>query len=182
MNRYANTPFVRYRHGTEINIQVSIKDSIEIFIKAYRGDGEQSFNKLIADIADGSGAGISMESTWFQAIRELFDHLREYPPAVQVQVKNQYIDVLQVLCESEFSEDAWNGIKTYFDQNMDTLSLWHFSHFKSMLVRSSPYRDKDGNVYDRETINNEENDVHVIGGPIFAQVIYSSLLDHIFSK
>jgi len=182
MSKSTITPFTRYRHGTELRIQANIKDCIASFIKAYKKDGDQVFRTLITDIADGSGAGISKESTWFQAIRELFEHLRDYPLAAQSQTKSQYIEVLQILSEAKTSEEAWSGIKLYFDKNMDVLSLWQFSHYKSMLSRSSPYRDEDGNVYDQEVIDGEEVEVQVIDGKTLAEARYSFLTEDIYSK
>lgn len=182
MSLKKNTPFVRFRYGTELKITPNIKESLKRFVTEYREHSDGAFGSLITDIADGSGAGISKESTWFQAVRELFDHFREYPTDVQVSVKSQYIDVLQILSNAASSEQAWEGVKGYFESNMDALSLWQFSHQRLLLMRTNSYRDEDGNVYDHETMDGEEVEVQVIDGRTLAEARYGYITNSIYSK
>lgn len=182
MNKSIRTPFTRYRHSIELNVDANVRTSIATFLKVYEKSADQAFRTLITDIADGSGAGISKESTWFQAIRELFDHLREYPGKAQDEAKKKYIEVLRVLSEAASSEKTWSVIKALFEQDMDILSLWQFSPYRSMLSNPSPYRDKDGKVYRHEVIEGNEEVVQVIDGQTLAEARYSYITDDIYSK
>lgn len=178
MTDQMNTPFIRYRHGIELLIDPNIIESIKTFIDRYKTVGDVAFRELISQIGDGNGAGISQKSTWFKAIQELFDRLRDYDPGVQEQVKNKYIDFLQILSSDGSSEEIWCKLKELFEKNVDILSLWEFHHVKKMLEETKPFKDKDGKVIEQSKFGV----VEVLNGETLSEARYGYIAEDTCSK
>ncbi len=118
--------FIRYRHGTLLFIEPDIKSKIVVLTKALKAslNHEQAFRELIKDIADGSGSGISPDSTWFQAARELYEGYKRYYSSTNVAegTKIALLGLFELLAQGGDERMSWDKIRTYLIDNLDQLS------------------------------------------------------------
>jgi len=145
------TPFIRFRHGTPILVDPDIQNSISTFLEAYKQHGENVFRILIKDIADGSGYGIHPDSTWHQAIKELFDSYRDWDNPHKPEIFKKLIEIFEVLVLDTNIEKVWEKVNILINQNIEIISGWEYSHLRKFAEEEKIVRDKDGSYYMMES-------------------------------
>lgn len=138
------TPFIRFRHGTRLDIQPNIRESIREFLKNYKQHGEQAFRNLVKDIADGSGWGIHPDSTWYRAIQELFETYRDWETPSREHALNAVIEILEVLAQNTDSQTTWDKVIEKLEDKLEILSGWEYSHIKRFGEQDGIRRDTNG--------------------------------------
>lgn len=171
MSDEVTSPFIRYRHGTPLVISNDIDNALSQFISKYEGDSEKALRDLIQDIADGSGAGIHPEATWYQALRELFATVRDLKPAEKQKVESCIVDLVGLIIENKSITKTWKKVVSFYKQNYSTLSGWEFSHLRRFSNDHNYYRDEDGEVYYDEG----DSLVHVLDGKTRAETLFEYL-------
>lgn len=151
------SPFIRFRHGTKLEIQPNIRESIKSFLDGYKKNGENYFKTSIKDIGDGSGWGIHPESTWLRAIQELFETYHDWDAVSRGNAIDAIIEILVVLSEETDQETTWDAVVEKIANKLEIISGWEYSHIKKWGEEEHLKRDEDGIYYLEE--NGERVDV-----------------------
>jgi len=169
------TPFIRYRHGNKLSVENNFRESIKIFLKAYKKNSSQAFKEIIKDIADGSGWGIHTDSTWFRAIQELFELYKDWEDSEKDKALAIIVEILEILAKDKSIEDTWDKTIKKIEKNIEILSCWEFIHIKKFSEQNKIIRDQNGTYYQIEngkkikvigTKTIEENKFALIGDDI----------------
>jgi len=169
------TPFIRFRHGNKLSIKDNIRDSIRIFLKAYKKDSSMVFKVIIKDIADGSGWGIHSDSTWLRAIQELFELYKDWQSSEKEKALSVVIEILKILSRNTSIEDTWNAAIRKIERNLEVLSCWEFTHIKKFGEEYKILRDQGGTYFQIE--NGKK--VKVIGTKTIEENKFSFISDDI---
>jgi hypothetical protein len=138
------TPFIRFRHGTRLEIEPSIRKSINEFLKVYQEEGDQTFRNLIKDIGDGSGWGIHPDSTWHRAIQELFETYRDWESPLKENAIAAVVEILEILEKDTDLHTTWDRASEKIEEKLEILSGWEYSHIKRFGEQDGVKRDTDG--------------------------------------
>lgn len=150
VSKQVYTPFIRFRHGTRLDIKPNVQESIIEFLRGYKKQGEQVFRGLIKDIADGSGGGIHPDSTWHRAIEELFETYRDRVSLSRENAIVAVVKILEVLANDSDPEITWDEASKRIEDNLEILSGWEYSHIKRFGEQDKVKRDTDGTYYMEE--------------------------------
>ena len=143
-------PFIRFRHGNKLSLKSNIRESINIFLKAYKRDSGQAFKEIIKDIADGSGWGIHPDSTWFRTIQELFELYKDWEKSEKEKALSAIVGILKILSRNTNIEDTWNVTIKKIENNIEVLSCWKFYYIKKISEEHKIIRGQDGTYYQIE--------------------------------
>lgn len=143
-NPGVNTPFIRFRHGTRLEIESNVRESIREFLENYKQQGEQTFRSLIKDIADGSGWGIHPDSTWHRAIQELFERYRDWESPSRDNAIAAVIEILEILAKDTDLQTTWDEVIKKLEGRLEVLSGWEYSHIRKFGEQDGIKRDADG--------------------------------------
>lgn len=146
----SKSPFLRFRHGTPLQIAPEIQQSIKVFIGQYKNNGEAVFKTLIKDIADGSGWGIHPDSTWHRAIYELFRIYREWDEVDRQKALKKVVEIIETLAPDTNLETIWKKVSSLISGNIEIISGWEYSHIKRFSEEEHLIRDTDGSYYKEE--------------------------------
>lgn len=127
--------FLRYNSGGLLFIATDIKQKTAQLIDALEKeiDYNKVFNDLIKNISDQSGASIHVESTWYQAARELFRRYERYSSEpIHDESKQALIGLLKLLVQGdEKTTFDWDIVRRYIIDNLDALCPVETSRFLS---------------------------------------------------
>ncbi len=143
IGKKTNTPFIRFRHGTRLEIDPNVRESIKEFLENYKQQGEQTFRSLIKDIADGSGWGIHPDSTWHRAIQELFERYRDWESPSRDNAIAAVIEILEILARGTEPQTTWDEVVKKLENKLEVLSGWEYSHIKKFGEQDGIKRDAD---------------------------------------
>ncbi len=125
--------FLRYRNGGQIFAKSNIKQVIRSILPDLRSinDHNTVLRQHIRNIADGSGAGIHPESTWPQALRELFHRYERYSnEPIASNTKQSLLHILEMLCEGNGNKRLdWDRIRDYIIEHIEDLAPTHPGRF-----------------------------------------------------
>lgn len=140
--------FVRFRHGSRLNIAPEIRKAVQEVIPQLKGnpDHKTLFRTLIKDIGDGSGLGVHPESTWIAAVKEIFDTF-ERDTGIDDETKNIIIEYLSLLCTDEDISTKWDKLKQFLIVHIDKLSGWDSYKSRRGSFFGKVLRDKKGTYY-----------------------------------
>jgi len=144
------SPFLRFRHGTPLQVTPEIQQSIKIFVDQYKKEGEAAFKTLTEDIADGSGWGIHPNSTWYRAIYELFRIYREWDEPNRQEALKKIVEIIEVLASDTNPEKIWDKVANLINDNIEIISGWEYSHIKRFSEEEHLIRNTDGSYYKEE--------------------------------
>ncbi len=144
------TPFIRFRHGTPLAVKTNIQQCIKTFLEQYKKEGETAFRTLVKDIADGSGWGIHADSTWYQAIQELFRTYREWEEPHKQEALGKVVELLEGLVSSTDPDKIWTAACKLITQNLEIISGWQYSYIRMFSEEEHLLRDTDGTYYKEE--------------------------------
>lgn len=175
LGKETSSPFIRFRHGTRLEIKPIVRDSIREFLKEYQQHKEQVFRNLIKDISDGSGWGIHPDSTWYKAIQELFETYRDWESPSRESAIAAVIEILEILEKEADSQITWDSVMKTLETKFEILSGWEYSHIKRLGGQDGIKRDKDGYYI-------EENGqrVNVIGTKTLEENAFDYIQDDIY--
>lgn len=169
------SPFVRFRNGNKIIVNNNIRESTKIFIEAYKKNSNDAFKETIKDIADGSGWGIHLDSTWFRVINELFDLYKDWENHEKNEAFSIIIEILEILAEDRSIEDTWNATIEIIEKKIEILSCWEFTHIKIFGEKNRILREKNGSYYQIES----GRKIKVIGTKTIEENKFAFIVDDI---
>lgn len=124
-SRLKDELFLRYRNGSQIFAKSDIKQVIRSLLPDLRSNSDHNaaLRQHIRNIADGSGAGIHPESTWPQALRELFHRYERYGnEPIAPNTRLAILDVLEMLCEGNGNKRLdWDRVRDYIIEHIEDL-------------------------------------------------------------
>ena len=118
--------FLRYRNGNQIFAKSNIKQVFKAILPELLAcdDHTVTLRRHIRNIADGSGAGIHPDSTWPQALRELFNRYERYNnEPIASSTRQSLLHILGMLCEGNGNKRlSWDGIRDYIIEHIEDLA------------------------------------------------------------
>jgi hypothetical protein len=118
--------FLRYRNGGQIFAKSDIKQVIRSLLPDLRSNSDHNAALIqhIRNIADGSGAGIHPDSTWPQALRELFHRYERYSnEPIAPNTKQAIFHILEMLCKGNGNTRLnWDEIRNYIIEHIEDLA------------------------------------------------------------
>jgi hypothetical protein len=169
VSRGKQSVFLRFRHGTRLTIDPDIRETLNKVCSDLlkTADHRAYFRENIRSIADGSGLGVHPESTWFAAIRELFQRYEDEHKSINDETRTALLDVLKLLASSTI-EKKWDSIRKLVLENIDILSGWYRreQHIGEL------YKDVQRNADGTYTKEEEGRTVHILGIKTFDEERY----------
>ena len=162
------SPFVRYRHGTEIRVEADVKPVLRPLLEQLKvqPDHHATFWNSIKDIADGAGAGVAAESTWAAALRELFTAF-EREHTLEEQTKQPLVAMLEILLSDKPMHELWDTVKAHLTANADALSGWHeLKRIRGVSFFGNVQRASDGTYY---YVSDAGEKIQIIGAKTAAE-------------
>lgn len=142
--------FLRYRNGGRIFAKSNIKQVIKSLIPDLQSNVDHNLvlRQHIRNIPDQSGAGIHPESTWPQALRELFHRYERYSSEpVAPNTKRSIIQVLEILCDGSGNKRLdWDRIRDYIATNIEDLAPTYPGRFLT-IEGFQVQRNEDGEYF-----------------------------------
>jgi hypothetical protein len=148
-----NELFVRYRHGNKIIVQPDIGRKLRETVRLLEMDSNYKniFSSLIEPINDGgSGPGVHPESTWYAAIKEIFEVYEPHNKPVSESLRLKIIGFLRLISDRRVVENKWDDIKAYIMEHIEELSGWsNYSSHRPYLQNVE--RDSNGEYFQIES-------------------------------
>lgn len=128
--------FLRYRNGNQIFAKSDIKNVVRSLLPDLQSNNDHNvvLSQHIKNIADGSGAGIHPDSTWPQALRELFHRYEQYSnEPIAHNTKQAILHIFQMLCEGNANKRLdWDRIRNFIIEHLEDLAPTYPSRFLTM--------------------------------------------------
>ncbi len=140
--------FIRFRHGNKLFIKPNIREELKKITKALRTNPDHNlvFKEYIEDIRDGSGLGIHPNSTWYAAVKEIFNRF-ERDQTISKEVKDSLISFLEIISKNISIEKNWDSIKSFLISYADLLSGWSDYQRERGSFFGEILKDKKGEYY-----------------------------------
>ncbi|MBU1165247.1 hypothetical protein KKA15_06865 [Patescibacteria group bacterium] len=138
------SPFVRYVKGNKIIPENNIQEIFRIILKNVRKQSElvKYLKSEIKNFNDGIHYGISLESTWYKFVLEVFENLK-----IDEKIEFDFLEILKILTKKIWSrKKKWGKLKGFLMENLDILSAYdrrcHLDFFGGEIIRG-----KNGKYY-----------------------------------
>jgi hypothetical protein len=138
--------FIRYRKGSENRIPSDLKVKITEFVNMLESSNEsyeKIVHKFIKPISDGMGYGISIESTWFKLIDEVYGIFQSDTRIGKFNFDLLY-QLLKILIKTDDIENIWNEARNFILENIGQFSMWDLSYAKIFSEERKIKRDENG--------------------------------------